>query len=387
MELYLGHGTAAQREALLAMLDDVFFSEDDPETQRDFLTLLPKLYKAEYAPAEHNLIVAEDGEIKAAVGLYPFDVEVAGATLRVGGIGNVAVAKDARGKGYMIRLMQQALAEMAADGTVYSILGGHRQRYGYFGYEPGGQSLNFDLSRRSIAHIKGRDYQTDATARLVTAQDADALAGIALLYNQQPMRAVRAPQALYDVLCSGRAVPYVVTRGDAFLGYFVKQKFGGILELKATDPADLIDVCLCAMDVSGNDAVSFDVPPYDVETADYMARHCGGSDISHAEMVCILDFRRFTEAFLRLKATHARLCDGSLVLLIRGDRGDEQLRITVQDNQVTVTQTQDAPALTLDQHTATRLITSPICKEKELLPAFAQQWFPADFFSYSQDNV
>ena len=387
MELYQGHGDAAQREALLAMLDEVFFSEDDPETQRDFLTLLPKLYKEAYAPAEHNLIVAEDGVIKAAIGLYPFEMQVAGETLRVGGIGNVAVTTDARGKGYMIRLMQQALAEMDADGTDYSVLGGHRQRYGYFGYEPGGQSLHFNITRRNIAHIKGRDYRTDAAARPVTAEDADALAGIALLYDQQPMRAVRAPEALYDILCSWRGTPYVVTRGAAFLGYFVKQKFGGILELKAVDPEDLIDVCLCAMDVAGSDSVSFDVPPYDTQAADYMARHCGGSEISHAEMVCILRFRRFTQAFLRLKATHAALCDGELTLLIHGDCRDEQLRITVRNNQVTVTETQDPPALTLDQHTATRLITSPICKERELLPAFAQQWFPADFFAYSQDNV
>ncbi|MBR2730696.1 MAG: GNAT family N-acetyltransferase [Clostridia bacterium] len=387
MELYQGHGVAAQREALLAMLDEVFFAEDEPETQRDFLTLLPKLYKEEYAPAEHNLIVAEDGEIKAAIGLYPFEMQVAGETLRVGGIGNVAVATDARGKGYMILLMQRALEEMAADGTDYSLLGGHRQRYGYFGYEPGGQSLHFGIDRRNIAHIKGRDYQTDAVARPVTAEDADALAGIALLYNQGPMRMVRAPEALYDILCSWRSVPYVVTRGEAFVGYFVKQKFGGIQELKAADPEDLIDVCLCAMDVAGKDSVSFEVPPFDTAAADYMARHCGWSEISHAEMVCILNFKRFTQAFLRLKATHARLCDGEIVLLIHGDRGDEQLRITVQDNRVTVTETQDAPALTLDQHTATRLITSPFCKEKELLPAFAQQWFPADFFAYSQDNV
>lgn len=387
MELYQGHGTAAQREALLAMLDDVFFFEDDPETQRDFLTLLPKLYKPEYQPAEHNLIIAEDGEIKSAIGLYPIDIHVAGQTLRVGGIGNVAVTRDARGKGYMIRLMQQALEEMAADGTVYSILGGQRQRYGYFGYEPGGVTLHFNIDRRNIAHVKGHDYQTDAKAREVTAADADALAGIALLYDLQPMRALRTPEALYDILCSWRSIPYVVTRGDAFVGYFVKQKFGGIQELKAVDPEDLIDVCLCAMDVAQKDELYFDVPPYDTAAADYMARYCGWSEISHSEMVCILDFRRFAEAFLRLKATHAALCDGSLVLRICGDRREEQLRITVKDNEVTVAETTDAPALTLDQHTATRLLASPFCKEKEQLPAFAQQWFPVDFYSYAQDNV
>ena len=100
MSLYKGRCKKEDTKQLLDMLDDVFFAEDGGEPEIRFIELLPKLYKDEYEPAYNNVIVSEDGVIKAAVGCYPMEVRAAGRQLKVLGIGNVAVAKDSRRKGY-----------------------------------------------------------------------------------------------------------------------------------------------------------------------------------------------------------------------------------------------------------------------------------------------
>ncbi|MEE1011206.1 MAG: GNAT family N-acetyltransferase, partial [Acutalibacteraceae bacterium] len=96
MEITKGFGTKNDEKELIETLNEVFFSEEDI----DFLFLLPKLYKEQYNPAENNIILKEDGVIKAAVGCYPVNVTVAGKKLRIMGIGNVAVTTDCRRKGY-----------------------------------------------------------------------------------------------------------------------------------------------------------------------------------------------------------------------------------------------------------------------------------------------
>ena len=89
--IYKGRGKPEEAKQLLEMLDNVFFLEDEEETRREFLTLLPKLYKEQYNPAHNNVIIKEGDEIKAAVGCFPSEAVAAGKKLRILGIGNVAI--------------------------------------------------------------------------------------------------------------------------------------------------------------------------------------------------------------------------------------------------------------------------------------------------------
>ena len=118
MEIYKGRGKKEYTKQLIEVLDDVFFFDDEETPRRDFMSLLPKLYKDEYEPAYNNLVVMEGEDIKAAIGLYPLKFVAAGRELKVSGIGNVAVTRDSRGKGYMIDRLNACLDIMKADGTV-----------------------------------------------------------------------------------------------------------------------------------------------------------------------------------------------------------------------------------------------------------------------------
>ena len=113
--LYKGICPYEDEEKLIKMLDEVFFADDPPETRTNFMELLPKLYKKQYNPAASNVVVKENGVLKAAVGGYASEVSAAGRRLRVYGIGNVAVSKDSRRKGYMIDCMNMALDIMKKE--------------------------------------------------------------------------------------------------------------------------------------------------------------------------------------------------------------------------------------------------------------------------------
>lgn len=382
MEIFKGLGTKSDEKELIKTLDEVFFSEEDTR----FLTLLPKLYKEQYNPAEHNVLIKEDGVIKAAVGCYPINVTAAGRQLRIMGIGNVAVAKDCRRKGYMIELMNMALEKMISEGCDYSLLGGQRQRYEYFGYVPAGSAMNFTINKGNISRIRSGNTETDFTAEILEESNADVIAKIKALYDEMPFRAERKEAEMYDILCSWGCKPYVVYCGGEFKGYFVmKQDY--LAEVKAVNTEDLLDIFLCIMKVSENESVSFTVPVYDTATCDFMAKRCCGMAVCHVEQLNIFNYAKFVEAFLAIKAERMNLCSGTLNVLVHGYAKDENLAITVDGKNVAVAETDAAPDIELDNLEAVAFFAGQYAVKRLSLPAFAQNWFPVDFFAHGQDNV
>src|SRR5665647_2141986 len=120
-------GTADFEEGI-DFLNRVFSKPDSP---MDFLRSLPKIYRAEEHLMSCNLAIRRDGRIRAVVGVFPMEVSIGGRILKAAGIGGVSTHPEERGHGLMRRLMEAALADMAAKGVALSVLGGQRQRYHY----------------------------------------------------------------------------------------------------------------------------------------------------------------------------------------------------------------------------------------------------------------
>ena len=382
MEITKGFGTKNDEKELIETLNEVFFSEEDI----DFLFLLPKLYKEQYNPAENNIILKEDGVIKAAVGCYPVNVTVAGKKLRIMGIGNVAVTTDCRRKGYMIDLMNMSLEYMIAEGYDYSLLGGQRQRYEYFGYVPAGNGMNFTINKGNISRIRNGNTETDFTFEALDENNADAIAEIKALYDNSPFRAERKEDEMFDILRSWGCKPYVVYCGGEFKGYFVMKK-GYLAEVKAVNTEDLLDIILCIIKASENESVNFTVPVYDTETCDFMSKRACGMSLCHVEQLNIFNYANFIEAFLTIKAERMNLCSGTLNVLIHGYAKDENLAITVDGKNVTVAETDATHDVELDNLEAIAFFAGQYAAKRLSLPAFAQNWFPVDFFMYGLDNV
>ncbi len=383
--IYKGRGSAADNEQMIKVLDDVFFRDEVPEIH--FLSLLPKLYKDKYEPAYNNFMIKEDGEIKASVGLFPLTMNAGGVQLKIGGIGNVAVARDSRGKGYMIECMKMALDQMKNDGTDISLLGGQRQRYEYFGYEPAGAQLSVEINRRNIGYIKGDDYTNSYTAKVISQDDSELIAAVKALHESTGVYVNRPKEDYEDILRSWSCIPYAAFDNGEFKGYFCRRGEGGIQEFRPVNVQDGLDLALCVLNTIEKDSFSFELPLYDTELCEYFCVNSNGTELSHSENTNVLNYKKFILAFLSIKARRVNLGEGSLVLLIHGYKKDEQLRISVKGKEVTVEETADAPDIELEHLEAMRFIAGLYCGSGQKLPAFAAGWFPVDYFFYSQDNV
>ena len=175
MEIYRGLAAGhCGHEELIDFLNYVFGMNG---ADSGFYRLLPKLYKPENRPEDYNYVVLEDGKLRAAVGAYPIELEVAGHVLRGAGIGNVAVHPFHRRKGYMKDAMGQAMEAILQSGADFAALGGQRQRYSYFGFEPAGLCGTFGLNSANLRHAlpgAGEGY----AARKIGPEDAAALAAV-----------------------------------------------------------------------------------------------------------------------------------------------------------------------------------------------------------------
>src|SRR5687768_13316524 len=77
--------------------------------------------KREFDPTRYRLAVDGD-RIDATVRLWPFGHFFGGRAISACGIGGVAVAAEARGRGLGTLLMRDALSELRAGGTALSSL-------------------------------------------------------------------------------------------------------------------------------------------------------------------------------------------------------------------------------------------------------------------------
>lgn len=103
---------------------------------------------------ECALILKSEGKIVGHVGTYPLELVVGPSTIITGAISGVATDPEARGKGYMSKLMETSIGIMAERKMPLSVLWGDRQRYGHFGYEHCGLRYKLDLNRRSLERAR-----------------------------------------------------------------------------------------------------------------------------------------------------------------------------------------------------------------------------------------
>jgi len=120
------------------------------------------------------LVIEKDGRIVSHVGVFEMEVVVGPARFRCGGIGAVATLPEERGKGYMSRLMEEAVQRMRDWGWPLSVLWGDRQRYSSFGYETAGVLHILRVTRRTLgwqalhpAPVEERDPRDPAAVEFV----------------------------------------------------------------------------------------------------------------------------------------------------------------------------------------------------------------------------
>ncbi len=386
-KIYKGKGNSKDYEHSLEFLNEVFFSDDDSEDKRDFVTLLPKLYKEGCYHCENNLIVSVDGKWKGAVGLYCNDMNVNGHEIKCAGIGNVAVALDARGKGYMKECMQMTMCDAVKSGADFAILGGQRQRYAYFSFEPAGVSYKFSFNDRNLEHVFGLDYNSGLETVKVTENADDALDFIEEAYNKNSLKFIRDRAKLFDILSSWRQTAYAFKRGEKFVGYCVfNHENDYVAEVKAADKTEFKNMLPDILKVSGQERITFNIPAFETDYVECLSDICEGFHLEHCAMMSVLNWKKFISAAFDLQAAYKRLCDGKASFIVHGYKKDEAFTVTVKDNKVSVTDGAE-DAIELTHREAMHLFLGLYSPKRAKLDANTAQWFPLEFSVLDTDKV
>lgn len=197
----------ADDDALHRLLDRSFghsrnwFRRNQPDLYGDD----PKLF-------ESGLVLAEGDQLLCHVATFPMELVAGSARIPCGGIGNVATAPEARGKGYMSQLLEKSIERMAERRWPLSVLWGDTQRYGNFGYTRAGLELRLDMNRRTMKDI------TPAAVEEVDLADPAVASKIESLYKELPYRTDRPRFAFRlqrpDLRGFLGEDGYVIVRGD-----------------------------------------------------------------------------------------------------------------------------------------------------------------------------
>lgn len=386
--LYKGTGSIKDFEHSLDFLDRAFFEDDPDEADTHFLTMLPKLYKKEYNHCEKNHIVSLDGEWLAAVGLYVDEMDICGEKILCGGIGNVAVRKDCRGKGYMKDCMGLAKEKCLEDNVDFMILGGQRQRYGYFGFEPAGIKPEYHLNEINIRHTFGKDFVSPVTAHIVEVKDTEALDFIFELYNNAfRSRIIRKREMPYDIISSWHQHPFIFKENGKPIGYAIISECNDyVTEIAAVDAKSFYDILPPLLKASGKDGIKIRIQPYLTAENQILTDICELSTVSNCKMINILNWKRMVYALLKLKSTYKKLCDGEQSFLIHGNKKDELFTVKIKDNAVNIVDG-GKDYIELTHKEAMNLFFGLFSdRRKELSPEISG-WLPLEFMLFYADIV
>ncbi len=376
--IYKGRGYPEMYDDLMDFMNYVFGFNGDSS---DFKKLLPKIYNKDCDPCYNNYVVTENGKLKAAIGAYDSVLNVNGEELKSRGIGNVAVHPYSRSKGYMIDCMNMALSDMIRDGVDFSILGGRRQRYGYFGYDHAGPQYNMAINSNNMRYIFRDAPLTEMEIRDVNADDTELLDKMFALHNTRPLRVNRSREKFFDIARSWRKPVRAILKDGEFIGYFC----GDLCELTLTDRAYFNDVIRNYIRKYGD--VHLNVAAWDNETYEAGMALCEHWDIGTCDMFNILNYKKVTGAFLKFKTTLDTLADGTLTLFIHGYAGDCKIKLTVENNTATVEDYDGECDFELSHMEAMQLLFGNYSPYTRKLAPAIRSWFPLPLYVESADHV
>jgi predicted acetyltransferase len=354
----------------------------------DFASMLPTRYQPTDEHMSCNYAVRDGGRLAAVVGVFPIHWCVGDVTLKVAGVGGVAVHPGSRGQGYMKLLMDHAIAEMRRTGCDLSYLGGRRQRYAYFGYEVAGTTYRLSFIKDNIRHAFAGQEQ--AVTFKPARDDPQTVAALKAMHDAQPLYCERPAELFYRCLQSWHRCPMLACNRDGqIVGYLTPLRDKPVLnELVARDAETAAQIVRAwVQQASAGVEVLLQAPPGAVLRrlngfAEHMRIEAGGN-------WQIFNWVRVVDALLKARHTAGPLAHGSLVLGIEG--AASAISLTVDSDGAHCRATDRDPDLSLDPLTATRLLFGPGPTSAVLpLPQSASilaAWCPLPLGFSHQDHV
>lgn len=340
-----------EKDEIIDFINYVFSQNERPH---DFKKLLPKLYGDSRNYAEIHYLVKEDDKIKALICTMPIEYSIYGNEIKACCIGMVSVHPYARNKGYMKRLMKEALTDIKNQGCHYVFLGGQRQRYEYFGFEPSGIQMEFYLTSDNARH--GLTHTDSIPVKIVPLTTEELLDKAYSFYVAQPVHAHRSREDFYDILSTWDCIPYGIIVNYEFSGYLTMSPDGWIPELLLADTKHYSAVLKALFTHTGKEQFRLLAAPYDFNKINYLQNIAETYKITTCESYRIFNWKLVLQAFLDLKSHLVNLADGILRIGI----GDCVYEMKVRGNVPSVHKSSKEADLSMTELTATRLLLSQI---------------------------
>ncbi len=339
----------------------------------NFEEMLPKVYGKELRIDDMHVIAEdEDGRLGGCLGMLVFPLRVCDAVLRVGYLGSMAVHPRVRGQGTMGTLMQKQIDRGYELGLDLMVLGGQRQRYQRSGFETGGASYVYSISRANVRHALA---DTDASAVTFRKMVQDDVPQMIALYDRQIVAGARREDNFIATLRSYRREAWTALLDGKPVGYISATADGQTIgEIIMEDMTLVLPAVKAWMALKELKNLHISAAPYDRELGELLAPICESFSLNPNIMLRVLKPETVLPAYMKLKSTIQPLSDGCAVI---GWEGVGALEFRVQGGEITVRMTEDAPADMLSQVDFHQLIfgynrfAAP--KVKAEIP---ENWFP-----------
>ncbi len=272
--------TPEDKNDIIDFIDFVFSKAHRPH---DFATLLPKLYCDRADTTQHHFIIKEDGKILAAILAYPVEMTIAGERVMSLGVGSVSTHPRARGRGFMDELLAAVDAHAEEVSADFAVLGGNRQRYGYYGFDLAGCHLTATLYHHNAVHAF-RDADITGLS-LVPMTDAH-LDVVCALHAAQPSFCHRSRDMFITILKNWDNVPMTILRGDDIIGYCTGNPVSGgqfITELVLKNEDDCPAVLRYMSDLYGN--LTLHTPAWHAQRVKLLTSVCQAFSLSPNHMM------------------------------------------------------------------------------------------------------
>ena len=369
-------------EELIDFINYVFSHSGE---STDFLSLLPKLYKNKDKIKYHHIIKV-DNRIKGVVGAFPITLRILDEKVNVVGIGSVSTHPYSKGKGYMKELMNKSIEEMKKDNVDISVLSGYRQRYEYFGYEPCGQQINFNILDVNINYKSNELIDERISIKLLDENDHTIVEKAYELHSKKNVKVVRKKDEFLDILKSWNCSIYSVFKNGEFIGY-ISANNGFIDEIVLEDNSDLNLAIASYIKTFKHNEVNLRIPVYEIEKISQLIKICENYSITKNNNFRIFNYEKIVRIMLKLKATYSNLEDGEYNISIINYG---VLKIKVHKNNVEVKKVQEEAHIELNELEAMEFLFSPIKPYFNFnndIPSFLNSWLPLPLYIEGLDCV
>lgn len=355
--------TANDYDGLLDLLNGVFANKY--KRAMDFLSEQPKMWVHDEEHMNKHVGVFEDGRLVSVVGIYPLHLNILGKELLFATTGNVATLPEYEGRGYFTKLFSIAMEEIGKMGVDAARLGGARQRYARFGFEPAGLSyrLEFCQDNRKRYFL---DRGEDVSFKRVMREDEDALSYIDSLVKKKDFYVKRdGLDDLYRALGTKHSACYLALRKSEPIGYLCAVcdnqfvgvgEFGrNITEYGYETAEDLFDI-LCAYQRTVGQTLILTVAPHEVEILEVLSDGCEYCTLTSPSRFRVENYEAIADALMKLKAKSEGLPFGEVTL---GIEGYGSLRLYSNEAGAGATLSDITPTTCVTKAEATRLLFGP----------------------------